>query len=205
MVEQVSGVSTSHVRSESPLHDAASVSHPAPGVRLRELRFRGHIVLRGDPAETNLAEVVDQLIGLPLPTTPMALVGDGEPNVQWISPDEWLLVLPPGDTASMVATMRAALRGHVAVVDVSGGQTIVALSGADARSVLMKSTPYDVHPDAFPPGKGVVSVFAKTMITIRCRGEMRWELIVRRSYADYVWRWLLDAGGEYGVVTLPPG
>jgi len=205
VVEQDSSVNNPRVYSESPLHAAPSVSHAAPGVRLRELRFRGHIVLRGDPAATNLAEVLEQLTGLALPTAPLTLVGDGEPSLQWISPDEWLLVLPPGETVSMVAALRDALRGHVAVVDVSGGQTLVTLSGADARSVLMKSTPYDVHPNVFPPGKAVVTVFAKTMVNIRCRGEAHWELVVRRSYADYVWQWLLDAAGEYGVVTLPPG
>nr|MBP6762232.1 sarcosine oxidase subunit gamma [Thauera sp.] len=26
-----------------------------------------------------------------------------------------------------------------------------------------------------------------------------WELIIRRSFADYLYRWLLDASEEYGV------
>jgi sarcosine oxidase, subunit gamma len=189
---------------ESPLLAVQTVSHPDPGVSLAERRFRGHLVLRGDPAGTNLAEVLAQTSGLVLPTTPMQLSGDGEPNLQWISPDEWLLILPPGAVDGVADVLRGELRGHTAVVDVSAGQTIIELQGARAREVLMKSTPYDVHPSVFPVGKGVVSVFAKTSVNIRCRGESHWELVVRRSYADYVWRWLLDAGAEYGVVALPP-
>jgi len=202
VVDQRSSVQSVHA--ESPLQASQSGSHPDPGISLSERRFRGHLVLRGDPANTNLAEVLTQTLGLTLPITPMTLSGDGEPNLQWISPDEWLLILQSGAAAGMVDALRGQLRGHTAVVDVSGGQTIIELCGARAREVLMKSTPYDVHPSVFPPGKGVVSVFAKTLINIRCRGESHWELVVRRSYADYVWCWLLDAGAEYGVVVLPP-
>ena len=68
-----------------------------------------------------------------------------------------------------------------------------------ARETLKKSTPYDVHPSAFPVGKGVTTIFAKTSITLRQPQADCWELIVRRSFADYIYRWLLDAAAEFGV------
>ena len=37
-------------------------------------------------------------------------------------------------------------------------------------------------------------------IQIRRIGEQSFGLVVRRSFADYLWMWLMDAGREYGVV-----
>ena len=88
---------------------------------------------------------------------------------------------------------------HYAIVNVSGAQTLVELEGDKARELLMKSTPYDVHPSAFPVGKGVTTVFAKANLILRRTGETRWELVLRRSFADYCYRWLLDAGAEYAI------
>ncbi|PCB40388.1 sarcosine oxidase subunit gamma family protein, partial [Pseudomonas aeruginosa] len=86
-----------------------------------------------------------------------------------------------------------------AVVNVSGGQTLLELSGANVRELLMKSTSYDVHPSNFPVGKAVGSIFAKSQCVIRHTGEDTWELVVRRSFADYFWLWLQDASAEYGL------
>ncbi len=58
---------------------------------------------------------------------------------------------------------------------------------------------YDVHPSNFPVGKAVGSIFAKSQCVIRHTGEDTWELVVRRSFADYFWLWLQDASAEYGL------
>jgi sarcosine oxidase subunit gamma len=34
---------------------------------------------------------------------------------------------------------------------------------------------------------------------IRHTGEDTWELLIRRSFADYWWMWLQDAAAEYGL------
>ena len=43
------------------------------------------------------------------------------------------------------------------------------------------------------------SIFAKSQCVIRHTGEDTWELVVRRSFADYFWLWLQDASAEYGL------
>ncbi|RML93225.1 Sarcosine oxidase, gamma subunit, partial [Pseudomonas syringae pv. maculicola] len=73
------------------------------------------------------------------------------------------------------------------------------LTGPKVRQVLMKSTSYDVHPDNFPVGKAVGTVFAKSQLVIRRTGEETWELLIRRSFSDYWWLWLQDASAEYGL------
>uniref|UniRef100_UPI0015551FFD sarcosine oxidase subunit gamma n=1 Tax=Pseudomonas tumuqii TaxID=2715755 RepID=UPI0015551FFD len=121
-------------------------------------------------------------------------------SLQWLGPDEWLLIVPSGSEFAVEQKLRAALDGqHVAVVNVSGGQTLLELSGPKVREMLMKSSIYDVHPSNFPVGKAVGTMFAKSQLVIRHTGEDTWELVVRRSFADYIWLWLQDASAEYGL------
>ncbi len=194
------------VKSESPLaasrvQVAALASAEGAGVVVRECAFLGHLILRGNGADPAFVAGVEKALGLPLPTKAggLSLAGDGESSIQWTSPDEWLIIVPGGSEFATEMRLRECLGGHFAVINVSGGQTVLELSGVAVRQVLMKSTPYDVHPANFPVGKGVGSVFAKSTALIRRVGEDRWELVIRRSFADYVYRWLLDAAEEFGV------
>ncbi|WP_017940166.1 sarcosine oxidase subunit gamma [Zestomonas thermotolerans] len=191
-------------RAESPLYHAgldelAGKGSPQAGVRLREKKLLGHLVLRGNAKDPAFAAGVHRALGLELPVA-LTLVARGETSLQWLGPDEWLLIVPSGEEFAAEQRLREALVGqHISVVNVSGGQTLLELSGPKAREVLMKSTPYDVHPLNFPVGKAVGSTFAKTQLVIRHVSEDTWELLVRRSFADYVWLWLQDASAEFGL------
>ena len=189
---------------ESPLfhaglHELAGKGKASAGIRLREKKLLGHLTLRGDGHDPAFAGAVHKATGLELPGA-LGLVGKGDRSLQWMGPDEWLLILPCGEEFAAEQQLREALGDlHHQVVNVSGGQTLVELSGPKVRELLMKSTSYDVHPRNFPVGKAVGTVFAKSQLVIRHTGEDSWELVVRRSFADYIWLWLQDASAEYGL------
>jgi sarcosine oxidase, subunit gamma len=169
-------------------------------VVLRERAMLGHLILRGGAIV--LDEAVRRVLGFGLPGRPNTLTqdDDGERSIQWLSPDEWLVIVPGGEEFALESKLREALGdAHYAIVNVSGGQTLIELEGEWPGSCLMKSTPYDVHPEAFPVGKGVTTVFAKANLILRRPSEQRWELVLRRSFADYCYRWILDAGAEYAI------
>lgn len=173
-------------------------------VTLRERAFLGQLTLRGGAIV--LDEALREVLGLGLPGEPLGLVqasfdgAAGECSIQWLSPDEWLLIVPGGEEFDVERRLREALGdAHFAISNVSGGQTLLELKGEAAREVLMKSVAYDVHPRHFPVGKAVTTVFAKASVILRRPSEERWELVVRRSFADYTYRWLLDAGEEFGI------
>ncbi|MBR9883532.1 MAG: sarcosine oxidase subunit gamma family protein [Oceanospirillales bacterium] len=193
------------VRAESPLHHAeldklASRNPRAGGVSLRELKLLGHLTLRGSQQNQSFLNGCAEVLGVALPTLPLTSVEKGSVSIRWVSPDEWLVVLPADQAFEVERGLRAAIEGHYQVVNVSGGQTILELSGPNARDVLKKSTVLDVHPSQFPVGKVAGSVFAKSTALVRRSGEDTWELVVRRSFADYIWLWLQDASREYGLV-----
>ncbi|WP_409524049.1 sarcosine oxidase subunit gamma [Nitrincola sp. MINF-07-Sa-05] len=199
IIDQCAG---SDIRAESPLHHVSVPSAAAnPGVVLEQKPFLGHMTLRGNAADEAFCAAIQQMLGVALPVQPSALVHDasGENSIQWISPDEWLIVVPGGREFEIETALHQAYSGHFAIVTVSGGQTLLTLSGPNALDVLHKSTVYDVHPRNFPVGKGITSNFAKATAIIRRPSEDVWELIVRRSFSDYCYSWLVDASREYGV------
>ncbi|MFP3518607.1 sarcosine oxidase subunit gamma family protein [Pseudomonas sp. SIMBA_077] len=194
----------SGAKAESSLHHTNLASligkgRHNPGVKVREKKLLGHLTLRGDAKDPAFAEGVHKALGLELPVA-LSLVAKDDSSLQWMGPDEWLLIVPGGQEYAVEHALRAALVGlHISVVNVSGGQQLLELSGPNVRDVLMKSTSYDVHPDNFPVGKAVGTVFAKSQLVIRHTAEDTWELLIRRSFSDYWWLWLQDAAAEYGL------
>lgn len=191
-------------KAQSPLHHADLASlvgkgRKNAGVTLREKKFLGHLTIRGDGHDPEFAAGVHKALGLELPVA-LTVVANGDMSLQWVGPDEWLLIVPGGQELAVEQKLRAALDGqHIQVVNVSGGQSLLELRGPNVREVLMKSTSYDVHPNNFPVGKAVGTVFAKSQLVIRRTAEDTWELVIRRSFSDYWWLWLQDASAEYGL------
>ncbi len=188
------------VRAESPLAgelagDVASADGNA-AVRLEELALATHLVLRGDAGDAQFREGVEAALGLPLPQRLQSST-EGDRCLRWISPDEWLLTADYGDAFKLETMLHEQLSGHVSIVNVSGGQTLFRLSGAAAQTVLRKSTAYDVHDRNFPVGKVVTTVIAKSQGVVCRVANDEWEIVVRRSFARYLWRWLQDAGREF--------
>ena len=190
-------------RRESPLVGHLSAGMPVrlavEGVFLQERAFLGHVNLRCDLREPALASALEQVLGCGLPRTPntfrAAGTPDGELKILWLGPDEWLVITPEGrETQTARELRKAAGDGFVAVNELGSGQTVIELAGPRAREIIAKGCPLDLHPRVFGPGRCAQSRLARTLVAIaQADATPRFELIVRRSYADYLWQWLVDA------------
>ena len=192
----------------SPLdHFMRTAGGAAPGggagVVISERPFLGHLNLRGDPADSAFMEGAERALGLALPVEPNTVSAGQETQALWLGPDEWLIVTPPDRQAAVADALTRALDGVFAsVTDVTGGQTVVTLSGERARDVLAKGCSLDLHPRAFGEGRCAQTLVAGANVTLRWVGpEPSFDLIVRSSFADYLALWLHDAALEYGVVV----
>ncbi|MBM7457220.1 sarcosine oxidase subunit gamma [Oceanisphaera litoralis] len=192
------------VRVESPLYHAnlpeLAKKEQQGEVVLREKALLGHLVLRGNVNNELFAKTVEKVLGVALPTTACSSVDSGQVLVQWLAPDEWLIITESGREGQLEARLREQLTGHYSLVDVSGGQTVLALSGPKAELVIRKSCHYDVHISNLPTGKCVGTTFAKSAVLLRRTGADSFEMVIRRSFSDYLWMWLQDASREYGLV-----
>ena len=195
----------SAVRAETPLHhsDLGSIIEHGPqdsGVTVREIALLDHLVLRGNADDAVLTAGVESVMGMALPSTLQSAENEGV-VIRWISPDEWLITSPHGTGFELEQKLRNAIDTHIAIVNVSGGQTMLTVEGTDVEVMLKKCTPYDIHISNMPEGKVVTSLFGKAQAVIRRTGEQSFELIIRRSFADYCWLWLQDACGEFGMTV----
>lgn len=176
-------------------HDNTSVS--SDQISIHEWPLCAQFNLRIKPENSEQMAIAAQLLGGELPTTPLSSVAYGHLRINWVAPDDWLVIMPFEQARTFEADYRAAQVGHYSIVDISGGQTVVELSGSAAREVLKKSAPIDVHPEAFPVGKTVGTAFAKSAASITRIDSDTYLLVIRRSFADYLWAWLMDASAEY--------
>ena len=197
-------IAKTDVPTETPLHhrNLGQRANPNAGktegvVVARELPLLGHLVIRGNADDPAFRSGIEIALDMPLPGALQSEQND-DLSIRWISPDEWLLICPFEKSFEVELALRNSLKGHYSVVNASGGQTVLRLSGSNAVNVLKKSVPYDFHDSKFPVGKVITTVMAKTQAVIRRVAKDEWELVIRRSFADYAWRWLEDAGSEYG-------
>jgi sarcosine oxidase, subunit gamma len=188
------------LRRESPLvawiDTGLPVRMAAEGIRLQERAFLGHINLRCDPGDAALTGAIERALECGLPRKPNTF--ERTPaglKVLWLGPDEWLVVTPEGGEEMLATALRRAVGdGFAGVVELGSAQTVIEISGPRAREVIAKGCPLDLHPRAFGPGSCAQSRLARSLVTIALvDGTPTFELIVRRSFADYVWRWLTDA------------
>jgi sarcosine oxidase subunit gamma len=193
---------------QSPLDHLALAGRTEPALGqarfgLNELRFRGTVNLRVRRDDPAARQAVEGWLGAALPQVGKARVA-GETTVLGIGPDEWLALAADGP--ALAARLREAAAGQfVGVTDVSENYTTLVASGPAAREVLAKGCPLDLHARAFQPGDVAGSVIAKATVVLNLvsetEGDSRFEILVRRSFADYLFRWLEDAGREAGVAV----
>jgi sarcosine oxidase, subunit gamma len=160
----------------------------------RENALRELTNVRGDNHSPRFRSAVRQVFGVDLPDAPNSVETGATHIALWLGPDEWLLESIAPRLPSAERSMRARLENElVSVVDVSSGYTVLQLEGARVRTILQKGCPLDLHPRVFGTGRCAQSHFFKAGIILRSVRENAYELIVRRSFADYTVRMLLDA------------
>ena len=187
----------------SALAHRAPLSAPSGVAAMRERPFEGKLILRGAPGV--VGDAVAGVLGTALPVDVLETANGTRGVTQWLGPDEWLIVTAPGTEAGLADELAKALTGkHTQVVDVSDYYTTIELSGVRAREMLMKIATVDLHPRVFKTGMGVTTNFGRTTAFARQIRDDAFDLVVRLSMADYLWRLLAEAGREWGMQRQTP-
>jgi sarcosine oxidase, subunit gamma len=189
---------------------ARAVADPGTaGVWLGERRFRAKLNLRGDPTNQAFMDAAGAVLdGFHPRIIANTAVHTDAFDLLWLGPDEWMIVSKPGTEATLAKRLAVAVAPHGGTVtDVTDSRTTITVSGAHARDVLAKGCPIDLHPRKFNPGDCAQSLVARVGVILMRVDDgttpvPSFELHVLRSMADYLWRFLEDAGLEYGVAVL---
>ncbi len=190
---------TGQIQMESPLVqiDLSCLQTPA-GLEITELSFQGHINLRGRPDNPAFLNTVTEVLGSQPPLDPNTFIYTEDLIVYWLGPDEWLIVTIADKQSEILTGLSEALTGvFSSITDISSGQTILRLRGEGSREVLQKGCTIDLHPRAFKPGDCAQTRLGQAGILIAMVDETPgYDIIVRRSFADYLGLWFADKTGS---------
>jgi len=161
------------------------------------------INLRCDNNTPGVRQAITNTLGLALPEQPCTCVNNENLRILWIGPDEWQILSTTQEASTLETVLRQALAGkHFAVTDVSSNYQIMQLTGEAARDVLAQGCPLDLHPRVFNPGQCVGSHYFKAAIWLwQTDNRPSYELLIRRSFAGYVWLMLERASAEYTLLS----
>lgn len=137
--------------------------------------------------------------GLPLPQPRQAVLGNGKAILS-AGPQRWYL-FGGADLGAAPASLWP--EGTGALIRQAQGRVLFALSGEGARSLLAKGTSIDLHPQVFAVGACAATALAGVGVTLARTGEDDYLLCVPRSYARWLWDWILLSSRELKPHILP--
>lgn len=197
----MSELAARHHGLEAFLRNAPTAGSEACGAKIQFRPGLDHINLRGDPADRRFLSAAQRILGQSLPLEANTLQ-QGAITTYWLGLQEWLILTSVGHGDALVDSLTDAIGEAFASVTVlSGGQICMRISGPMARALLAKGCTLDLHPRNFAVGDCAQTGLAKAAVLLGMVGaEPVFDIVVRRSFADYLAQWLQAAGREYGVV-----
>jgi sarcosine oxidase, subunit gamma len=150
--------------------------------KVREIGPLGMITLRAKGLK-GLAKTVKAATGTKVPDPRQIEIRDDH-ACAWMSPDEYLLILPYGDVAKALAAIAKTLQGeHHLAVDVSDARAVFRIEGVGADQVLRKLCPVDL--DRLGPNEVRRTRAAQVPCAFWRQGD-GFTLVCFRSVASYV-------------------
>ena len=169
---------------------------------IREMGPLAQVTLRADPSEPGLLDRIGEALTAIPPTVPNRATAatDGEGDVLWLAPDEWLVVAREGAAAEVAAAIEAAVRavagdGFLTAVDVSANRVGIEIAGPGARDLLASACAIDLE-RGLPVGGCAQTLLARANVVLWHVADdptPRYRLLVRPSFVRYLLDWLRDA------------
>jgi sarcosine oxidase subunit gamma len=134
-----------------------------------------------------------KVAGRPVPQAMNTWSGD-DPVICRIAPDTWLLLSALHEAADLLDAVRTACgKKPCAITDLSDAYVTLALDGPRAAEVLARGCSVDFAPSAFGPDACTRTRLAQLPVVVRRVTAERFECVVDRSAAQYLFDWMQDA------------
>jgi sarcosine oxidase subunit gamma len=120
------------------------------------------------------------------------------PEQFWVVSDE---------DEDLAPALQSAITPQVgAVTRLSHSRTRIFIEGGAAREVLTTGIAVDLHPAVFPVNAFALAGLHHTPVLVHRSGNDRYELLLLRTFALWLWEWLIDAALPFGydVATRAP-
>jgi sarcosine oxidase subunit gamma len=177
------------------------------GVSIKEKDIGAMLNLRGNPEDESFRLGVRRALDIDLPVRPMTSSRTVELSCFWLAPDAWLIVTAYEMTNDIKAKLKNELQHqHVAVVDVSDLRVALRLSGAQARELLMKVGASNFNVLTSLSGKIMQASFTNVPAIVYAQSDspLEFDVLIPRSYAEFIWQWLADAANKMSISSGSP-
>ena len=131
-----------------------------------------------------------------------ALRREGDTIISGSRPDEWMILGTVDGVAAIAASLDTS--GHVSIVDFTHGRAMFRLAGASSASVLEKVCGLDFADNMTPDG----AVISGNVTKVGCdlarddqAGVPSYLILCDRSFGQYLFDAVLDAGVEFGITV----
>ncbi|MCC6519816.1 MAG: sarcosine oxidase subunit gamma [Tabrizicola sp.] len=156
---------------------------------IREIGPLGMITLRAKGLKS-LDKAIKAVTGTKIPAQRRIEV-NGDRACGWMSPDEYLLILPYAEVGGALASLAKSLAGeHHLAVDVSDARAVFRVEGDRAAEVLQKLSPVDF--ETLEPGELRRSRTAQVAAAM-WKQDQGFTVVCFRSVARYVFDLLANA------------
>lgn len=157
----------------------------------------GCINIRGDAENADFLSAATSALGQDLPLRPNSTTRN-ERCIFWLGPDEWLVMTSADERQDVLAELESALSNlHAAVNDLSGGYVITKVRGDSVIDMLAKGCTLDLS--SMPVGDCAQTGIGKTGVLLSRDAESEFTIIVRRSFALYLSKWLAHSSRSHGI------
>jgi sarcosine oxidase subunit gamma len=190
----------------SDLHKAApSQNTPLKGLKyqtedtktptiMRPIKERTRLSLRMDPKDSKKA---GKALGQDIPVKIGQISVASEKKALCLGPDEWLILAPENETGNILARFEEVCSAtSYSLVDVSHRTVGIEIAGPNAALMLNSGCPLDLTQIAAK--ECTRTVLDKVQITLIHPEKNVYELEIVRSFALYVWKFLVKGGQDLG-------
>ena len=138
-------------------------------------------------------KVYEKKLGFALPMKPGETKSRAGKHALCLGPDEWLIISVKGEGTNAKLHRTTA---EYAETDVSHRNTAFILTGMGAENTINAGCPRDLSLPAFPVGTASRTIFGKAEIVLYRTAKDTFRLECWRSFAPYVWAYLLDGAKD---------
>lgn len=177
------------------------LAHSGGDFMLRAINGLRKVRIQASPSAVVDAVVLAGVLGARFPESPQEAVTSLK-TAYWQAPNDWLILDSDEEEGRLEVALRSIARGNDwAVTDVSDAISVIELAGIGADARLREGCSVDLDVRIFAPGRYALTRLQDLPVILhRVDGAHRFRLLVDRSYARFLWDWLVTA--DPGKVSI---
>jgi len=181
----------------SPLQNKLSIK--SDNINLEYMDFIGKINLRISNVDVDTLNKVSAYLGYELPKNSGEVSTNDQTRTAWLGPNEFLIQCSEEKKDKLIADLNNNLiNSFYALTDVSDYYITIRLSGTKSIDVLEKGCPLNFKEYLRNKNTCAQSYISKgTVLIDRLSDDKVFDILIRWSFADYLWEWLSDSCSEF--------